>query len=247
MRAPRASQVAAAADGKAFLRLTRILKIISVCLASVLLLSTALFAGAYVATEQMSFPIKIFNANSKDNKGIGISLCDSRDFLNPTSRLNAVVPESMTNISVLDLPYDIDGNEQSGPHNGNGFVAYTFYIKSTVDTPQKLTDRIAITRTSKNADAAIRVRVYRDGKEMTYAKLSASGMPEYGTTPFAGSDMVFESEMELAANQIIRYTLVIWLEGDDPECVNDIMGGFVGFSMEFEADAVDDESSAQKD
>ena len=31
-----------------------------------------------------------------------------------------------------------------------------------------------------------------------------------------------------------RYTVVVWLEGEDPECVNDIMGGEVKLKMTLE-------------
>ena len=45
-------------------------------------------------------------------------------------------------------------------------------------------------------------------------------------TPFL-SDKIIESEQreELMPGEIDKYTVVIWLEGEDPECVNDILGG----------------------
>ena len=30
-----------------------------------------------------------------------------------------------------------------------------------------------------------------------------------------------------------KYTVVIWLEGNDPECTNEIFGGFAKYSMNF--------------
>ena len=30
-----------------------------------------------------------------------------------------------------------------------------------------------------------------------------------------------------------KYTIVAWVEGNDPECVNDIMGGFIRMRMLF--------------
>ena len=32
---------------------------------------------------------------------------------------------------------------------------------------------------------------------------------------------------ELMPGEIDKYTVVIWLEGEDPECVNDILGGTI--------------------
>ena len=37
-----------------------------------------------------------------------------------------------------------------------------------------------------------------------------------------------------------KYTVVIWMEGDDPECVDKIIGGSVQFSMTIDADYEDE-------
>ena len=48
-------------------------------------------------------------------------------------------------------------------------------------------------------------------------------------------DVVFEDiRSDFMVGEIDRYTVVIWLEGEDPECVNAIMGGEAKFSMQFE-------------
>jgi hypothetical protein len=39
---------------------------------------------------------------------------------------------------------------------------------------------------------------------------------------------------DFQVGEVDRYTVVIWLEGEDPECVNEIMGGEAKFSMAFE-------------
>ena len=30
-----------------------------------------------------------------------------------------------------------------------------------------------------------------------------------------------------------KYTVVIWLEGDDPDCTNDLIGAHIGLQMDF--------------
>ena len=30
-----------------------------------------------------------------------------------------------------------------------------------------------------------------------------------------------------------KYTIVIWLEGNDPDCIDDIIGGTIKFGMDF--------------
>ena len=54
------------------------------------------------------------------------------------------------------------------------------------------------------------------------------------TKPFAGDGYVMHSEYyPLDPNAIIKYTIVIWLEGQDAECVDDILGGQVKIAVEF--------------
>jgi hypothetical protein len=76
----------------------------------------------------------------------------------------------------------------------------------------------------------------------TYAKMGANGQPEDGTIPFQDEKVVFATINDgLETDEIIKYTLVIWLEGDDPECLDNIKGGSVKMSMTFCAETFRDE------
>ena len=87
------------------------------------------------------------------------------------------------------------------------------------------------------ADEAIRVRVYRNGIDTTYAKIAKDGNPEEGTTPFVDATKAFSTvEENVQPNEIIKYTFVVWLEGNDPECDDDIKGGNVKMSLTFSVD-----------
>ena len=81
---------------------------------------------------------------------------------------------------------------------------------------------------------AVRVKVYKNSIPTTYAKLAADGTPEPGTTPFEGGKKVLsELSEDLAPGEITKYTIVIWLEGNDPECLDNIKGGSVKMSLMF--------------
>ena len=57
----------------------------------------------------------------------------------------------------------------------------------------------------------------------------------YRLTPIPfESDTVVASgiQTEVKPMDVHRYTVVIWLEGDDPECNNDKIGGHVGMQMD---------------
>ena len=54
------------------------------------------------------------------------------------------------------------------------------------------------------------------------------------TKAFVGDGYVMNSELyPLNVGEVIKYTIVIWLEGQDAQCVDDILGGQVKLAVEF--------------
>ena len=54
------------------------------------------------------------------------------------------------------------------------------------------------------------------------------------TKPFLGDGFVMNSELyPLNVGEVIKYTIVIWLEGQDEQCVDAILGGQVKLAVEF--------------
>ena len=96
---------------------------------------------------------------------------------------------------------------------------------------------------SKGVEKAARVRVYRNGEPTTYAAATADGSPEPNTEPFASKDVVTTiSHKNFRVGDVDKYTVVIWLDGDDPECVDKIIGGAVEFGFDFDSSETDDSS-----
>lgn len=186
-------------------------------------------AGTLIEQSSM-FTISLLPASKEGDAEI--SLSETADFANPTTVLDAGGLQHMTNISEQWLPSGLDSTD--GSHNGDNYIAYTFYLRNVGDTACTLKEEIHIDSAVLGADAAIRVRMYRDGEPTTYAKMAASGIPEYGTTPFESEDSVVSCEVpDFRPGDTRKYTLVIWLEGDDPECLDNIRGGNVKMSMTF--------------
>lgn len=206
---------------------------ISVCIGVTLL--AVFYGAATLFQEEGSFTVGIM-PKSKDEEA-QISLFETADFNLPTTMLAADGIDEMTNISVNWLPDDLDMID--GSHNGDHYIAYTFYLKNTGNVKCNVEETFEVESSVKGADDAIRVRLYKNGEMTTYAKLGVNGQPEDGTTPFAEDGLVFSSTNEsLEQEDTIKYTLVIWLEGDDPECLDNIRGGSVKMSMTFSAEAV---------
>ena len=88
---------------------------------------------------------------------------------------------------------------------------------------------------TKEADNAVRVMVIKNGEETVYAKSQkGSTEPEPDTEPFFSDTQVLSDITDrFEPGEVDKYTVVIWLEGNDPECVDDIRGGVVKMSMTF--------------
>ena len=139
----------------------------------------------------------------------------------------------LDNISIDWIPKNIN-NEADGTHNGDNYIAYTFYVENRGSENISYWYKIPIINVIRNVDDAVRVMVYRNDERKVYAKLSKNGEPEKGTTAFYSKDAVaLEKRTGLKSGETDKYTILVWLEGDDPECVDSIIGGELKLNMEF--------------
>ena len=54
------------------------------------------------------------------------------------------------------------------------------------------------------------------------------------TEPFEGDDLIASGiQMNVQPGEVHKYTVVLWLEGDDPECVDELIGGHLGVTMAY--------------
>ena len=202
-------------------------RILLVAILGVVAFMFGIFGASALVTQYGEYTVSILDGV----ESASISLSETSDFASPTVRLTCPGIPSMTNISENDLPSGID--DLDGSHNGDSYIAYTFYIRNVGTASINLQEEMLIDSSVLGADSAMRVKVYKNGTPTTYAKLGAEGVPEYGTTPFL-ENKVFSTVTEgMTAGQTIKYTFVIWLEGDDPECLDNIRGGAVKLSMQF--------------
>lgn len=137
-----------------------------------------------------------------------------------------------TDISVDWLPENID-NEGDGSHNGKNYIAYTFYAENMGQDTINYWATIKIDDVIKNVDEAIRVMVIKNGNKVIYAKNNrTTEQPEPNTIPFKNNETVMLEKTEnFKVGDIDKYTIVIWVEGDDPECTDDLIGGEIMMHM----------------
>lgn len=224
--------------GAALLRMDKL----HLTLLGMLLLVAVLFIFAFMQEKMGNFTI---NLNRLELYRKGISIADNGDFNGATARLTASTVEDATNISIDDLPEDID--DLDGSHNGKNYMAYTYYVRNAGKEDLGYKASITLDSCAKGAEKAVRVAVWRNGERVVYAAPATEGGEENGCKNFKSDDVVCTyTEKKFLVGNVDRYTIVIWMEGDDPECVDSIIGGSVEFSMKIDADYKDETSLLAK-
>lgn len=172
------------------------------------------------------------NLDREFSKKTGMVIYEDPDNKQPKLILKVKEAGLLDNISIDWLPKDIN-NEANGTHNGNNYIAYTFYVDNMGSDDINYWYRIPIYNIIRNVDEAVRVMVYQNDKRKVYAKIGKDGQPEKNTTPFYSDDVVaLEQRIGLEPGQRDKYTIVVWLEGDDPDCIDSIIGGQLKLNME---------------
>ena len=83
--------------------------------------------------------------------------------------------------------------------------------------------------------------VYLNGQSTVYAKKNGfTEEAEAGTKPFESEDTVMlECRQNFAPGDIDRFTVVIFIEGDDPDCTNALLGGELKMHMDITEEHID--------
>ena len=163
----------------------------------------------------------------------GLIMYERKDEKEDKRILEATKLEFMDNISIKWLPENID-NEAEGSHNGQNYLAYTFYLENKGSETINYWYELPIDDVIKNVDEAIRIMVYRNGERTVYAKPnSTTGEAEPGTEKFySASEVAVEGRKDFKPGDVDKFTIVIFLEGDDPECKDNLIGGEMKMHME---------------
>lgn len=156
--------------------------------------------------------------------------------------------EFFTDISGDWIPLDVD-DEGDGSHNGRNYIAYTFYAENRGQDTINYWTTIEIDDVVRNVDEAIRIMVFKNGNKVVYAKNNRqTGQPEPKTVPFHDEDTVMLEVAEgFKVGDVDKYTVVIWVEGDDPECKNDLIGGEIKMHMTLTEEHILQEDEIRQD
>lgn len=217
-----------AKETKRYKVLMRLLALIVLIL---IMIIAAGYAISYFYNKFGSFTVRI---DKYDMVQQGLTLSETPDFTITDSVLNAEIAYNMTNISGHDIPPNVD--QINGSHNGENYIAYTFYLINAGDSTLSYSSQMNIESVTKNVDDAVRVAVYKNGQKTVYGKTKSNGggkESDCDETFLASTIVMRETKEKFEPKAKDKYTVVIWLEGNDPDCVDSIIGGTIKFGMNF--------------
>lgn len=173
----------------------------------------------------------------------GLAIYTEKEVHKHVRKLYAAELKFMDNISIDWLPKNYQ-DFTGGSHNGDNYIAYTFYVDNQGAEIQDYWYKVTIEDVIKNVDEAIRIMIVINDEATVYAKANPlTGSAEKGTELFYKNDIpVLKNRPKLKPGEIDKVTVFIWLEGDDPECVDNILGGEIKISMNITDEHFDEET-----
>ncbi len=216
-------------------RILRKFLLIGVAIAAVVLAISYSFIILYDRTGR--FSVSIENPDTL----YAITLCEHPDFRTRSSRLTNDQQVRITNISGSILPKNID--QIDGEHNGENYLAYTFYCKNIGSQETDMRYELTFNNVTNHVDECMRVRLYVDGVPTNFAKTRSDGTGTesyFCDKVFEGRYLVTRNTVEkVAPNAYVKFTVVIWVEGDDPDCNDSVVNGKIKFDMNIEGSPVE--------
>ena len=219
-------------------------KIVKIAFLLLLIVISIIYLVLYIVYQGGRFTVTL-DKNLSNRKNVFLS--EDGKLSDKTIRLGAETIDYMDNISINWLPEGID-NEGTGAHNGDNYIAYTFYVVNAGDETVHYWYEIDIDDTIRSVDEAVRIMIIQNGEKVVYAKKSKiNGEAEEGTKKFVSDSIaVLEQRKDFKPNKKDRYTVVVWIEGDDPECKNDLLGGEIKMHMSFTEEHVEENKKNNK-
>lgn len=224
------------------------------------LIGGALIAAYVMAsfyTQSGEFVIRVDHPGEKR-----LLISDTTDFSEELLTLTGTAIVEADNISIFDIDRqvaDIDG-DHNGPDyvaytfyvKNVGFDPITYNYSLSIRRATKGIENATWVLLYQNGEHQVLAAQSKDGgaecqhsewelpfkdtvadpEQYTYDE--KTGLYTLTTHPFESSNVVDSGVREaLESQEIDKYTVVIWLEGEDPECVNDILGGSIEMLMKF--------------
>ena len=234
--------------GKQIARMQRMIKRTSIIVLILVLLALLLYflfyfidrgnSGSGEVIDKGDFTIQI----DKGTRSF-ISLSEHEDLSEPTLLLQGTSVEDLWHCTRSWIPSDIDAVSKGGDNSNIGsgtkenpsYLCYTFYVINSSDGEVTYRYDLDFVEKYLDMDNAVRIMIFRNGESKVYAKKPIDATPlEPDTFTFVSEvTYVSERDLKIEKGKADKYTVVMWLEGEDPECIDDLLTGKLKVEMNF--------------
>lgn len=200
-----------------------------------------------------------FTVNTSQSTAM-ISLSMVEDRSDRSTRLTVDPPDHLSDHTLNRLqPSIINGIGNKSYASHNKYIAFSFYLINESGRDISYDMEMKITAMQKNIAGALRVMVI-EGDDVSLFPGRIYAMPEtsvenemileeqkrlqgydtyeypYTTVDFVEERVVLQETVDnFLADNFTKYTIVLWLEGCDADCVDEIQGGGAKIELNFYA------------
>lgn len=184
----------------------------------------------------------IVSLRSNDILTSGMVMYESLNDPTAKRKLSAGPISFMDNIDEKWIPANV--NEFEGSHNGDNYIAYTFYIENQGEYIFNYWYQMFIDDVVNMADEIVWVKVFEDDVEVeepshivkTFAKGTTDSMEtDSDTIPFRedkDGTIILEKVGPMKPGDIKRMTIVVWIQGPDHDAIDARIGGELRMHMD---------------
>jgi hypothetical protein len=182
----------------------------------------------------------------------GIAISDSSTFETMNRWLTADPVEDVrdTTLQHIDL-FEIINAEGAYKETRSNYLAYTFFLRNVGSETTPVDYEVVITNQSKNIAEAIRVMIIVDGQVaydeqgIRYIECESKTMYQapdkhdivykdylQDFTLFKSTDIICSERIfDIRPEQTKKISVVMWLEGEDPECIETLASAKIKITM----------------
>ena len=182
----------------------------------------------------------------------GIAISENLDFSTMGRWLTADPVEDVrdTTLDYIDI-FEIVNAQGAYKETRSNYLAYTFFVQNVGSETTPIDYEVAITNQSKNIADAIRVLIIVDGRveyidgirtlvsdtSTMYQAPDKTDVEYIGDLAnfklFHSSDIICKETInDLRPGQTKKISVIMWLEGEDPECIETIASGKIKIKMD---------------
>lgn len=206
-------------------------------LASLFLACLIIILSLFMGQEAGNFVIQVESGNVRKS----ITLTTSLENPDYTSRLEASSVTNMTNTTYSRFQNRIDNYRNTdGVFIDEDMHVYslTFYLVNDCEETLDVIASMYYSNVTNNLETAVRIlTISSQNDTMNCYQAKDEVETDYGAeypsvSHFPGSGVAFnENILAFGPRKTIKYTILFWLEGMDPDCVDAIRLGTIRFSL----------------